>query len=141
MTKQTYHLISPQIRHNACQAIMQAPEGYRVTISPKGRSSSQNAFSHAWYGEIAQVFPEDDTLGWKAYCKLNHGVPILVAEDEEFREVYKNSLQYLSYEARLKIMRFFPVTSLMNVKQLNAYAEAVQDDFIARGLELVVKQC
>ena len=139
MTKQTYHLISSQVRQNACDAILSAPDGSKVTISPKGRTGAQNAFSHAWYCEIAQAFPEDDTLGWKAYCKLNHGVPILVAEDEDFRNVYNHTLRVLSYDAQLKIMRFFPVTSLMNVKQLTAYAEAVQDDFIGRGLELIVR--
>lgn len=54
MTKQTYHLISPQIRHNACQAIMQAPEGMVVQIKEKTRSLEQNARLHALFSEVSR---------------------------------------------------------------------------------------
>lgn len=139
MTKQLFQLVSPQVRENAIQAIRSAPEGYRVTIQPKSRSKAQNRLSHSFYMEIAQAFPEDDALGWKAYCKLTHGVPILVAEDEEFAEAYNYGIRNLDYATQLVIMRLFPVTSLMNVRQLTAYAEAVQEDFARRGLVLEVK--
>lgn len=139
MTKQVFHLVSSQVRQNACDAINSAPTGYKVTIAPKGRSLLQNAFSHSWYMEIAQAFPEDDAVGWKAYCKLTHGVPILVAEDEEFAEAYNYGIRNMDYATQLVIMRLFPVTSLMNVRQLTAYAEAVQEDFARRGLVLQVQ--
>ena len=139
MEKQVFQLISPQVRENVVLAIMRAEEGARVTIGPKGRTLPQNAFSHAWYGEIARAFPEDDELGWKCYCKLHHGVPILRTEDDEFRESYDAVIKPLSYERKLMAMRHWPVTSLMNVKQLTKYADCVRDDFAARGLHLVVK--
>jgi hypothetical protein len=50
----------------------------------KSRSIDQNAISHCWYEQLARELKEDDALGWKAYCKLHHGVPLLRAEDEEF---------------------------------------------------------
>lgn len=105
----------------------------------KRRTPAQNAFSHAWYGEIAEALPEDDALGWKCYCKLHHGVPILRAEDEEFRMAYDGSIKPLPYEKKLIAMRVFPVTSRMNTAQLTKYADAVRDDFAARGVLLVVK--
>lgn len=140
MDKQVFQLESPQIRENAVLAILRAEEGARVTIGPKGRTLPQNAFSHAWYEEIAHAFPEDDELGWKCYCKLHHGVPILRAEDEEFRDAYDATIKGLSYEQKLQVMRVLPVTSRMNVKQLTKYADAVRDDFSKRGLSLEVKE-
>ena len=103
----------------------------------KARSLDQNAISHAWYEQIARELREDDALGWKAYCKLNHGVPILRAEDEEFREFYDHSIKpVLTYEQKLSAMKYLPVTSLMTKPQLSAYLEAMQTDFSRRGVML-----
>lgn len=102
----------------------------------KARSLPQNNFTHAWYEQIARELREDDELGWKCYCKLHHGVPILRAEDGEFREIYDTAIKGLSYEMKLKIMRYLPVTSLMNRSQLSKYAKEVQDDFFSRGVIL-----
>lgn len=110
-----------------------------LRINPKtgkDRSLPQNSFSHAWYGQLARELPEDDALGWKCYCKLHHGVPILRAENEEFREVYDAVIRPLSYEKKLIAMRNWPVTSEMTKQQLSKYAEAVQMDFAQRGVRL-----
>jgi NinB protein len=139
MDKQVFVLSSEQIRRNAVMAVLSAGLDMRVEIKPKGRTLPQNAFSHVWYEEIAQAFPEDDELGWKCYCKLHHGVPILRAEDEEFRVAYDGAIKGLTYEQKLMVMRYYPVTSLMNVKQLTKYADAVRIDFAARGVHLEVK--
>lgn len=113
----------------------------RVTVKTgKDRSLPQNSFSHAWYEQLARELNEDDALGWKAYCKLHHGVPLLRAEDEEFRKNYDASLKGLTYEQKLMVMRYFPVTSLMTKKQLSKYAEAIQQDFAARGVHLEFPQ-
>lgn len=77
-----------------------------------------------------------EALGWKCYCKLHHGVPILRAEDDEFREAYDGAIKGLTYEQKLLVMRVFPVTSRMTTKQLTKYAEAVRDDFASRGVHL-----
>lgn len=112
----------------------------RVSVrTGKDRSLPQNSFTHAWYAQIARELPEDDELGWKCYCKLHHGVPILRAEDEEFRETYDAVIKPLTYEQKLIAMRHWPVTSLMTRKQLTKYADAVQDDFAARGVTLTVE--
>ncbi|MCY1196426.1 hypothetical protein D9M72_77690 [compost metagenome] len=139
MDKQVFILANEQVRRNAVMAVMLAGLDMRVEIKPKGRTPAQNAFSHAWYEEISEAFPEDDELGWKCYCKLHHGVPILRAEDEEFRLAYDGTIKGLTYEQKLLAMRVFPVTSRMNVGQLTKYANAVRDDFAARGLLLEVK--
>ena len=120
---------------------LDAERPYEVLIRErqKPRSRAQNAFSHAWYGEIAQALPEDDALGWKCYCKLHHGVPILRAEDEDFRQAYDGAIKSLPYERKLLTMRVFPVTSRMTTRQLTKYADAVREDFAARGVLLEVE--
>lgn len=106
----------------------------------KARSLPQNAITHAWYGQIARELREDSELGWKCYCKLHHGVPILRAEDAEFREAYDGAIKGLSYEQKLSVMKILPITSLMTKPQLSQYAEAVRDDFRARGVRLEFPQ-
>lgn len=113
----------------------------RVTVrTGKARSLDQNAISHAWYQQIARERREDDELGWKAYCKLHHGVPILRAEDAEFREFYDGALKGLAYEQKLTAMKYLPVTSLMTKPQLSKYLEAVQADFRNQGVWLEFPQ-
>ena len=106
----------------------------------KARSLPQNAITHAWYGQIARELREDSELGWKCYCKLHHGVPILRAEDADFRESYDGAIKGLSYEQKLSVMKILPITSLMTKPQLSQYAEAVRDDFRARGVQLEFPQ-
>jgi hypothetical protein len=109
----------------------------RMTLKTgKDRSKPQNAITHVWYEQIARELREDDALGWKCYSKLHHGVPILRAEDEEFRANYDAVVKPLSYERKLIAMRCWPVTSIMTKPQLSKYAEAVQADFLARGVRL-----
>lgn len=109
----------------------------RVSVKTgKDRSLPQNAITHAWYSQIARELREDDELGWKSYCKLHHGVPILRAEDEDFRTAYDSVIKPLTYEQKISAMKFWPVTSLMTKEQLSKYAEAVQVDFLRRGVRL-----
>lgn len=102
----------------------------------KKRSLDQNAISHAWYEQAARELREDDALGVKCYCKLHHGIPILRAEDAEFRAMYDAGLKGMTYPQKLTAMKYLPVTSLMTKPQLSAYLEAVQDDFRNRGVWL-----
>ena len=102
----------------------------------KARSLNQNDLSHAWYEQMAREIRDEDALGHKCYCKLHHGIPILRAEDEEFRAFYDGALKSLSYEKKLQAMKYLPVTSLMNKTQLNAYLESVRLDYLERGVML-----
>lgn len=110
----------------------------RVSVKTgKDRSLDQNAISHCWYEQLARELREYDALGWKCECKLLHGVPILRAEDEEFRHFYDSAIKSsLSYEEKLSAMKFVPVTSVMTKPQLSKYLEAVQSHFAKRGVRL-----
>lgn len=131
--------ITPTTRAMVIQLVSDAETGERIQFLGKQRSLPQNSFSHAWYMEIAAALPEDDAAGWKCYCKLHHGVPILRAEDEEFRVAYDAAIKGLSYEQKLSVMKILPVTSRMNGEQMTKYANAVRDYFLPLGVVLVVK--
>jgi hypothetical protein len=108
----------------------------------KGRSLDQNAISHAWYEQVARELREDDARGVKRYCKLHFGVPLLRAEDDEFREAYDGSiLRTLSYEQKLLAMDMLPVTSRMTTAQLSRYMEDVQAHYAGKvDLKFPVEQ-
>jgi hypothetical protein len=110
----------------------------RVTVKAgKDRSLDQNAISHAWYEQLARELREYDALGWKCECKLLHGVPILRAEDPEFRRFYDGAIKAtLMYPEKLAAMKFVPVTSLMTKQQLSKYLEAMREHFLRRGVRL-----
>ena len=95
----------------------------------KSRSLDRNAISHAWYEQLERELREDTAIGWKAFCKLHFGVPILRAEDAEFREFYDRVLIALTYEQKIQAMKFVPVTSRMDKSQLSQYLEAMQEHF------------
>lgn len=128
-------LIGEMQRQTALEVIKAAPidvnRPLEVLVRPakKNRSYEQNAISHAWYQELAAKLPEDDALGWKCFCKLHFGVPILRAEDDDFRESYDGTIKAMSYEQKLQVMRILPVTSLMTTNQLSRYLEAMQEHF------------
>ncbi len=103
----------------------------------KDRSLDFNAISHVWYEQLARELREDDALGWKCYCKLNFAVPIMRAEDAEFRAFYDGSIkQSFSYEQKLAAMKYFPVSSLMTNPQFKKYCEAMQAHFLTLGVSL-----
>jgi hypothetical protein len=106
----------------------------------KKRSLNQNDLSHVWYEQMAREDRQEDARGHRRYCKLHHGVPILRAEDSDFREAYDAVIRPLAYELKLVAMDHWPVTSLMTKPQLSAYLEAVQADYGKRGVALEFPQ-
>ena len=105
----------------------------RVSVKTgKDRSIPQNSISHKWYKQVANELREDTPLGIKQFCKLHFGVPILRAEDEEFRTLYDLVIKPLSYERKLAAMSAWPVTSLMNKSQLSQYLTAMQQGYDGR---------
>ncbi|WP_417518778.1 hypothetical protein [Marinobacter sp.] len=99
-----------------------------------GRSLDQNAISHAWYNDIAlQIADTPENV--KCECKLRFGVPILRAEDAEFRSLYDTAIKrHLTYEQKLVAMRYLPVTSNMTKAQLSRYLDHIQTSYAQQGV-------
>jgi len=107
----------------------------KSTIGKK-RTLNQNDISHVWYAQMAREDRQNDEQGHRRYCKLHHGVPILRAEDSDFRKGYDSILMPLAYELKLEAMDFMPVTSRMNKAQMTKYLDAVQKDYRRRNIFL-----
>jgi len=105
----------------------------RISIKAgKDRSLSQNALEHTWFAQIANELREQTTAQVKAECKLVYGVPILRAENEEFRIFSNMALRHLTYEQRLEAMNFVPISSIMTVDQLSQFLNAIQKGYEGR---------
>lgn len=110
----------------------------RVSIRKgKGRSLDANAVTHVWYDQIARERGDTTAAEVKCYCKLHFGVPILRSEDDEFREQYDALIRArFTYEEKLKVMEFLPVTSRMSTDQMNRYRDEMQRYFAEHGVVL-----
>lgn len=104
----------------------------------KKRTKAQNRLQHMWYAEIASHTGED-VHEVRARCKLQMGVPILRAENEDFLEKYDRLVKPLPFEVKLELMVepiAFPVTSLMSVNQKIRFLDAVQRHHLQEGIAL-----
>ena len=102
---------------------------YYVKIAPydETRRDAQNRLSHMWYSEISKQGGEYTAEDIKCIAKLRWGVPILVAEDEQFAAFWqKVKTTCPTYEERMEAMRYIPVTSIMTVKQMSQYLTDMQ---------------
>ena len=87
------------------------------------RSTAQNRLSHKWYSEVSKQGKEYTSEQVKSKAKRRWGVPILLAEDEDFAAFWElATATNPSYEQQWEIiMPHTPVTSLMTVKQMSRY--------------------
>jgi len=105
----------------------------------KKRTPEQNQLQRKWVNEAAEQLGEDTSEGYRAYCKLHFGVPILRNENEEFRRQYDKVVKPLPYEHKIEMMKEpidFPVTRLMTTKQKAQYLDAVYQHFRGLGVQL-----
>lgn len=115
------------------------------TAKGKPRSYKQNRLNRLWMQEIAAQMAARGQMEWaddekvRAFCKLQFGVAILRAEDEEFREKYDRIIKPHSYPEKLEMMAEpfdFPVTRRMSTEQQSRYHNEVHRYFAERGFIL-----
>ena len=103
------------------------------------RSNEQNNLQWKWMQEASDQRSDMRADEYQAYCKLHFGIPILRAEDEDFKAQYDRLIRPMSYEEKLDIMGGvidFPVTRLMNTEQTTRYLDAVYEHFTGLGVVL-----
>ena len=104
------------------------------------RSIEQNQTQRMWMLEAEQQ-GDQTAEEYRAYCKLHFGVPILKAENEDFRAGYCRVIQPLDYGLKLLAMAeplSFPVTSLMTTKQKTKYLDKIREHFEGLGFQLTI---
>ncbi len=123
-----------QIELSNCQWI-------EASLPIAGRTKSQNAVWAVWYYLVSRELGEDTPEGVKCFCKLHYGVPLLQAQDSEFRALYEAAiLNAFTYEQKLKIMRYLPVTSRLGKSEGCIYQRTLQDVYAERGIILEVQR-
>lgn len=114
-----------------------------VSLRPgKDRTLDQNALWFAFYKRIAEMSQVGDASDARKYCKLHHGVQILLNSDPDFQASWYRVMRHLSYEEKLDMMgdcKLFgpdgmPVTSLFNRAQGVAYTDRIVAEFTAQGV-------
>jgi hypothetical protein len=116
-------------------------EGYIVTIlqADKVRSNAQNNLQRLWHLEASAQLGDESPEEKRAYCKLHFGVPILRAENDEFKAEYDRVIRPMPYETKLSLMRVpfdFPVTRLMTKKQKTKFLDAMYHHYTSLGVRL-----
>lgn len=103
----------------------------------KDRSSEQQALAETWYRQVAHELGEGTPEDVKCEMKLRVGVPILRANDINFCAMWDDKVKGIfSYENKLALMRYLPVTSLLTVEQMSAYLDTMQKEWARRGVVL-----
>jgi hypothetical protein len=104
------------------------------------RSLEQNRTQFMWAREAAEQRGDMTTDEVRCQWKLEIGVPIMRAENDEFREIYDAAIKPLTYEMKLKLMRTYPVTSEMTVKQMTQYLDMIQRECAEQGIRLTMPE-
>ena len=101
-------------------------------------SGRQQRLSFRWYQDISRQLGDMDTESVRADCKVTHGAPILAADSDAFRDSWQRSIGRFDYEGQREIVKRLqvPVTSLMSVKQMTAYLDAIQQRYLPQGVRL-----
>ncbi len=93
------------------------------TIKGK-RSLEQNRLQHMWYREAAEQLKEYDAVDYRYICKLTLGIPILRGADYDFQQFYDRVIKPNSYEDKIALMEWVPVTSIMDKQQKKDFLDA-----------------
>lgn len=114
------------------------PYTVKITTGEPKRSEKQNRLLYQWYMD-ADAQGDQTASEVRAECKLILGVPMLRAENEDFRAQYDALIRPMTYEQKLALMLppiEFPVTSLMTVKQKTKFLDLVWQRFTSNGIHL-----
>ena len=103
------------------------------------RSTEQNRLQRLWLKEASEQLGDRTPEELRAYCKLTIAVPILRAENDEFRFKYDAVIRPLPYVAKLAIMSEpldLPVTRLMTVDQKTRFLNQMHKHLSEMGVQL-----
>jgi len=114
---------------------------YRLSIEEwsKKRSLSANSQQHVWYKRISD-FTGDDIRTAGNGCKLDFGLPILIADNEMGAKIGyvldRINFRAMNREQQINVMDLIQVTSLFSTKQHNQYRDQMQIFWHEQGLEI-----
>ena len=142
---QTWHISKLDDTGPVIGALIKLTPPYTVTIKEgeEPRRDRQNAFAFQAYSDIAKILRDRDPMEVRAETKLHIGVPIMREENEQFRAQYDRLIRPMDYEDKLALMvepMDFPVTRMMNVKQMSRYITNMLRHWDARGAVVMMPE-
>lgn len=99
------------------------------------RTAQQNRLMWKWAQEAGDQLGETADEVQRRW-KLDHGLPILCVDSEDYRNFCRLTLGRLNRDQRLKAMEFTPVTSEMNVRQMVRFMDTVERECVEQGVQL-----
>jgi hypothetical protein len=105
------------------------------SIDGADRSAAQNRLMWRWAQEAGDQLGEDFDEVQRRW-KLDHALPILCVDSEDYRSFCRLTLGRLSREDRLKAMEYTPATSQMTVKQMVRFMDTVERECVGQGIRL-----
>jgi len=132
---------NPQDRQRMIEALENKADFPFIIKIEKGepRSLRQNRLIHKWYAEIADQKKDHTSSQIEALCKWHFGRQILSSTDAEYAAKMDAFFAGRTYEQQVEMMEgkwSLPVTSLMTVKQMSEYLDAVQHYAAKSGIVL-----
>jgi hypothetical protein len=100
------------------------------------RTAQQNKLMWRWATEAAEQRGDVTADEVQREWKLNHGIPILCEDSEEYRSFCTLTLKRLTYRQRIEAMRYTPVTSEMKVRQMVRFMDTVERECADNGILL-----
>lgn len=108
-----------------------------VELLPLKRTIPQNDHFWAIYNDVRMQRGDMTETDVVRMMKLHCGVPILRADDADYRAKYDRSILHLPYEYKLEAMDIWPVTSLFNVDQGIRYIDAMIKFWAEQGIVII----
>lgn len=99
------------------------------------RTAQQNKLQWKWAQEAGDELGETADEVQRRW-KLDIGIPILCVDRDDYRRFCRLTLRRLSREERIEAMKFTPVTSEMNVRQMIRFMDAVERECLEQGIVL-----
>ena len=147
LTRANFQLIISAIR----DAILNNAEGKKQSLEivlknretkAEKRNTIQNALMWHWNGEEANFNNKRDRHLGKEYTpqmihqinKLDYGVPIL-SREIPFMEMWRQ-FRYHSRPAKIAMLKYIPITSIMDLDQMGEYLSTIKQDKEDNGVIL-----
>jgi hypothetical protein len=105
-------------------------------VQGRDRTREQNRLQFLWAREAAEQRGDRTAEEQRNEWKLRFGVPIMREDSPEFRATYDRLIKPLSYEEKIEAMELIAVTSLMKVRQMVRYLDAIERECAEEGVKL-----
>lgn len=105
-------------------------------VQGRDRTKEQNRLQFLWAREAAEQRGDRTAEEQRNEWKLRFGIPIMREDSPDFRSTYDRLIKPLSYEEKLRAMDLISVTSLMKVRQMVRYLDAIERECAEEGVKL-----